>query len=187
MAVTKQKKNEIFSHLIAEIKEAKSIGFAQTSGMSVSDFADLRADLRSVQTSYTLAKKTLIKIAIKEALGIDIDLETLPGQVGMICSKEDAIAGLSKTNAFIGKVYNKKAQVQKIVWVASIFEWEVKTLEETKVIASMPSREVLLGRLVGSMMAPVSALARFFDAGAKELEKQGKETLSQIQKAEKSE
>jgi len=187
MAVTKQKKSEILMSLIAEIKEAKSIGFAATSGMTVSDFAELRADLRSVHTSYTLAKKTLMKIAIKEALGIDVELANLPGQVGIICSKEDAIAGLSKTNAFIGKVYNKKAQVQKISWVASIFEGEVKTLEETKVIASMPSREVLLGRLVGSMMAPVSALARFFDAGAKELEAKGKEKLSQLEKTEKSE
>jgi len=182
MAVTKQKKSEILNHLIAEIKSAQSIGFTQTSGMSVSDFADLRADLRSVNTSYTLAKKTLIKIALKEALGIEVDLEALPGQVGIICSKDDAVAGLSKTNAFVGKVYNKKAQIQKISWVASIFEGEFKNLEETKVIASMPSREVLLGRLVGSMMSPLSALARFFDAGAKKLEEQGKDNLSQVEK-----
>jgi len=34
----------------------------------------------------------------------------------------------------------------------------------------MPSRDTLLGRLVGSMKSPVSALARFFDAASKDLE-----------------
>jgi len=34
----------------------------------------------------------------------------------------------------------------------------------------MPSRDTLLGRLVGSMKSPISALARFFDAASKDLE-----------------
>jgi len=38
----------------------------------------------------------------------------------------------------------------------------------------MPSRETLLGRLVGSLQSPLSALARFFDAAAKEVESAGK-------------
>jgi hypothetical protein len=46
----------------------------------------------------------------------------------------------------------------------------LKTADETKVLASMPSRETLLGRLVGSMKSPISALARFFDAAKKDLE-----------------
>jgi ribosomal protein L10 len=41
----------------------------------------------------------------------------------------------------------------------------------------MPSRETLLGRLVGSMMSPLSSMARFFDAAAKELEAKNKTKL----------
>jgi ribosomal protein L10 len=36
----------------------------------------------------------------------------------------------------------------------------------------MPSRETLLARLLGSMMSPLSGMARFFDAAAKEIETQ---------------
>lgn len=181
MAVTRAKKSEILSTLIENIKNAKSIWFAQTNGLTVSEFSDLRKELRTVNTTYNLAKKTLVKIAVKEALGLDLDLSLLPGQVGVVCSNDDAVAGLSKTNAYITKAYNKKVQVQKISWVASIFEGKVNGLEETKVIASMPSRETLLGRLVGSMMSPLSGMARFLDAAAKELETQGKTKVGQLE------
>lgn len=181
MAVTKAKKSEILNHLIAELKDAKSVWFAQTNGMTVSEFSELRADLRTVNTTYTLAKKTIVRIAVKEVLNIDLDLDLLPGQIWVIVSKDDAIAWLSKTNAFVTKKFNKKATVQKITWAASIFEWEVKGLEETKVIASMPSRETLLGRLVGSMMSPLSGMARFFDAAAKEVEAQGKAKVGELE------
>lgn len=181
MAVTKAKKSEILNHLIAELKDAKSVWFAQTNGMTVSEFSELRADLRTVNTTYTLAKKTIVRIAVKEVLNIDLDLDLLPGQIWVIVSKDDAISWLSKTNAFVTKKFNKKATVQKITWAASIFEWEVKGLEETKVIASMPSRETLLGRLVGSMMSPLSGMARFFDAAAKEVEAQGKAKVGELE------
>jgi ribosomal protein L10 len=68
MAVSRTKKSEILSTLIDNIKNAKSIGFAQTNGMTAEDFSDLRKELRTVNSSYHLAKKTLVKIAVKEAL-----------------------------------------------------------------------------------------------------------------------
>ena len=180
MAVTKAKKSEILSNLIEHLKDAKSVWFAQTTGMTVADFSELRKELRTVKTSYTLAKKTIVKIAIKEVFGLDLDLDLIPWQIWVICSKEDAIAWLGKTNDFINKKFDKKAKVQKISWAASIFEWEIKDLEDTKVIASMPSRETLLGRLVGSMQSPIAWLARFFDAAAKDLDTKGKSKVSEL-------
>ncbi len=181
MAVTRAQKSEILSALIENIKNAKSIGFAQTNGMTASDFSDLRKELRTVHSSYNLAKKTLVRIAVKEALGLDLNLDLLPGQVWVLCSHNDAVAWLSKANAYITSVFSKKAEVQKMSWVASIFEWQINGLEETKVIASMPSRETLLSRLVGSMMSPLSGMARFLDAASKELETQGKSKVGELE------
>ncbi len=169
MAVSKQQKVEILEALVVKIKEAQSIGFATTNTMTVSEFAELRTSLREVGATYTLAKKTLVKKALKDALDIEIDLSKFEWQVGFVCSNEDAVAGLGKVNDLV-----KKSKGEKISWVASIFEWELKDLEETKVIAGMPSRETLLSRLVGSMMSPLSGMARFMDAAAKEVEAQGK-------------
>jgi ribosomal protein L10 len=44
----------------------------------------------------------------------------------------------------------------------------------------MPSRETLLSRLVGSMKSPISKLARFVDAAAKEVEAQGKTKVGEL-------
>ena len=176
MAVSREQKAAILEELVVKFKEAKSIGFATTSTMTVSEFYDLRTSLREVWATYTLAKKTLIKRAIKEALDIDIDLSTLEGQVGAVCSNEDAVAGLGKVNDLV-----KSTKGEKITWASCIFEGELKDLEETKVLAGLPSKDTLLSRMVGSLMSPLSGMARFLDAAAKEVETQGKENLSQIE------
>lgn len=176
MAVSKQKKSQILADLTAKMKDAQSIGFAATSALSVKEFEDMRNSLRGVEASYMIAKKTLIVKAAKDALGIDIDISHLPGQIGVVCSNGDAIAGLGKVNDVV-----KKTKGEKISWAASIFEGEFKDMEATKAIAGMPSRETLLGRLVGSMKSPISGLARFFDAAGKELESQGKSTVGELE------
>ena len=177
MAVSKQKKAEILSSLVEQVKNAKSIWFASTKGVTVAEFADLRKKLREVGASYTLAKKTLIVKAVKEALDLDLNLADLEGQIGMVCSNDDAIAGLSKVNDFI-KATEKE---QKMTWSISIFEGKLQDKTETKVIASMPSRETLLSRLVGSMKSPISSLARFFDAAAKDIEAKGKTKVGELE------
>jgi ribosomal protein L10 len=45
----------------------------------------------------------------------------------------------------------------------------------------MPSRDTLLSRLVGSMMSPLSGMARFLDAAAKELETTGKTKAGELE------
>jgi len=178
MAVTKQQKIDILAGLVEQFKVAKSIGFATTTGLTVDEFAELRGELRKVDATYTVAKKTLIRKAIKDALDIEVDLADLPGQVGVVCSNEDAVAGLGGVNKMV-----KDSKGEKVAWNISIFEGELKDQEETKVIAAMPSRDTLLGRLVGSMQSPVSGLARFFDAAAKDLEEKGVDTVGKLEGA----
>ena len=176
MAVSKAKKVEILEELVTKFKEAKSIGFAATTTLTVSDFSSLRKELREVGATYNLAKKTLIRKALKDALYIDVDLATLPGQIGAVCSNDDAVAGLGKVNDLV-----KKTKGEKITWALSIFEWEIKDLESTKVIAALPSRDTLLGRLVGSLQSPIAGLARFFDAAKGDLEAKGKTKVGELE------
>ena len=175
MTVTKVQKIEILNDLKDKFSKAKSIWFASTNTLTVSNFFKLRADLREVNSTYTIAKKTLIRKALKDTLDINIDLATFPGQIWVVCSNKDAVAGLGKVNDFM-----KNFKKEEIIWASLIFEWELKTLDDTKIIAAMPSKDILLGRLVGSMQSPLSSLARFFDAASKDLETAWKSKVSDL-------
>jgi len=189
MAVTKAKKSEILEELKENFKRANSISFTSNSGLTVAEMSELRKSLRTVSASFTLAKKTLIKLAMKEVHNVELNYDLLPGQVAVVCSYDDAIAGMTKANDFIKEKADRKLGEIKITWSASYFEGQVQDKVATKEIASMPSRETLLGRLVGSMQAPLSSLARFLDAASKKLTEEGKDTLSsvEVKKVEKVE
>ena len=116
-----------------------------------------------------LAKKTLIRLAMKQVHGVDVTDEMLPGQIAIVCSNVDPVAGLGKVNEIMKEIALKKGGENKITWVASFFEGVLQGPVETKEIAGLPSRETLLGRLVGSMQSPIAGLARFFDAASKKL------------------
>ncbi len=181
MALTKAQKVEVLNNLKDLIKDAKSVGFTTNTGLTVEEITNLRVELREVNTTFTLAKKTLIKLAFKEVFDVEINDDLLPNQIALVVSTEDAVSGLGKVNAFRKKVEDK------IEWAGSYFEGELKNAEETKVIASMPSKETLLGRLVGSMQSPLSSLARFFDAAAKDLEEKWKTKVGELEWEEKVE
>lgn len=172
MAVSKAKKVEILEELKAKMKNAKSIAFTKNEWLTVEEVTKIRKELRTANSSFTIAKKTLIKIALKDVYGAEIDDSLLPGQVAVLCSNKDAVEGFGKMNSLTKEILNKKDP--KIVFVASYFEGSIKDSNETKAIAALPSRETLLGRLVGSMMSPLSGLARFLDAAKTELEATGK-------------
>jgi len=186
MALTRTKKEEVLAALKAKLTTANSIGFTTNLWLTVEEVTNLRVNLREVNAEFHLVKKTFIKIAFKEVYDVEISDELLPNQIALVLSNEDAVAGLGKVNDFM-----KKGQPgeEKMSWTGSYFEWEVKNAADTKEIAGMPSRETLLGRMVGSLMSPLSGMARFLDAAAKEVEEQGKENLSQIEvkKEEKTE
>ncbi len=181
MALTKAQKVEVLNNLKKLLENAKSIGFTTNSGLSVEEITNLRKSLREVDATFTLAKKTLIKLAFKEVYWVELDDSLLPWQIALVISNEDAIAGLGKVNTF------RKEVKDKIEWAGGYFEGKIKNAEEIAQIASMPSRETLLGRLVGSMQSPLSSLARFFDATAKELEEKGKSKVAELEGEKKEE
>lgn len=184
MAITRNRKEEILSTLEAHLKEATSVGFTSNQKLTVLETMNIKRELRAQEAVFMLAKKTLIRIAFKNVYGVDLDLDTLPGQVAIIISKGDKVAGLGVVNKFANEREFKKNE--KIKFVGGYFDEKVMSAEEIAKIASLPSREVLLAKLLGSMMAPLSGLARFFDAAKTELETQGKDKVGQLEGAPKA-
>lgn len=171
MAVTKSQKEAILVRLVDLLKQAKSVTFLTTNKLTVEEISNMRRAFRPVGGSFVMAKKTLIRHAFKEVLGVELDIKTLPGQVTMLVAAEDALAPIGIASKFAGE--KDFAKEEKIKFAGAYFEGRVLDAAETKKIASLPSRETLLAKLMGSMKSPVSALARFMDAAKKKMEETG--------------
>lgn len=169
MAVSKAKKVEQLAALEAHLKEATSVGFTSNQKVTVLEVSNLKKDLRAQNAIFLTAKKTLIRIAFKNVYGVEVDINTLPGQVALVIAKGDAIAPLGVAN----KYANEWKKEQKLTFVAGYMEGRLMDGAETKKLATLPSREVLLAKLLGSMMSPLSGLARFFDAAGKDITAKG--------------
>lgn len=166
MAVSKSKKVEILASLENELKKASSVVFTSNTKLTVLDITNIRKELIKVDAKLMLAKKTLVKIAFKNVYNVDLNDDILPGQVAVLISKWDKIAWVAIMNRY-AQEFRKEEKI-KFVW--AYFDGQVLDGIWATKIANLPSREVLLAKLLGSMKSPISGLARFLDAAKKELE-----------------
>lgn len=121
-------------------------------GLTVEQDTKLRKQLREAGVSYKVYKNTLIKRAAEgtEFAALDPHLE---GPTALAVSKDDATAP-----ARILAEFAKTAP--KLELKGSVVEGTYYDQAGTQVIATIPSREVLLGKLLGSIQSPITNLAR---------------------------
>ena len=149
-------KVELKAPVVAEISEAlsgaKAAVLADYRGLTVEQDTQLRKQLREANVAYKVYKNTMVKLAIK---GTEFEklADKLEGPTALAISKEDAAAP-----AKILAEFAKKATALELK--AGVVEGTYYDEKGIQVIATIPSREVLLGRLFGSMQSPVTNLAR---------------------------
>ncbi len=145
--------------IVAEIKEyietSKATLFTEYRGLSVSQLAELRAELRAEGSEYKVYKNTLVRLAATSA-GYNFD-ETLTGPIAIAFAKSDAVA--------TAKIIKKHVDSTKILTIkAGLLGDTVLDESEIVALAKLPSREVLLAQVAGAYQAPLSKAARLFQA-----------------------
>ena len=150
MALSKEKKQQHIDALVEKIKAASSVAFFTYGGTTVAQQTALRKALREQGAEMKVAKKTLVKIAVKEA-GIEGELsdEAMEGQVAVAFSNEEPTVGPQA-------VKKLSKDIEQISLKGGIFEGKTLSVAEVKELADLPSKEVLIGKLLGSMQAPLS-------------------------------
>ena len=155
MPKTRQQKAGIKEKLVAEFKGAKSVIFADYQGLTVAQATDLRKKTREANVDYVVAKKSLFTLAAKEA-GFDLNAKQFPGMLGAAFGKEDEIAP--------AKVLGDMTKITTLKLVGGIFEGATVGKEKVVTLSKLPSKKELLGMVVGTMYAPVSAFVRALNA-----------------------
>ena len=149
-------KVELKQPVVAEIAElfdgAASAVVVDYRGLTVEQDTALRKQLREAGVTYKVYKNTLIKRAAEgtEFAALDPHLE---GPTALAVSKTDATAP-----ARILAEFAKKAD--KLEIKGGVVEDTYYDAKGMQVIATIPSREVLLGKLLGSMQSPITNFAR---------------------------
>ena len=145
---------------VAEIKEklekSKAVILSKYQGLSVEEDTTLRKNLREAGVEYKVYKNTLVILAAKE-LGLDGIVEYLEGPVSIAFSYEDSALPARLLNDFAKD--HKKLELK-----AGIVEGEIYGENEIKQIATIPSKEVLIAKLLGSIKSPISSFARVLSA-----------------------
>lgn len=149
MPLTKEQKAGILDSMISDMKDAKSVVFADFQGVSVKDFQALRSQLREAGVKFKVAKKTLIRLAAKDQGFEEIPAEVLEGPVGAAFSMEDEIVAAKLLHDFAKKNENLKLR-------GAIFEGKILSIAETKQLALIPGKDELIGKFIYLIKSPIS-------------------------------
>ena len=149
-------KVELKQPIVEEIKgyaaDAKAAVLVDYRGLTVEQDTRLRKQLREAGVVYKVYKNTMINFAIKgtefEELG-----KHLEGPTAIAISKEDATAP-----ARVLYEFSKGAEALELK--AGVVEGTYYDADGIKVIATIPSREVLISKLLGSIQSPIANFAR---------------------------
>jgi len=140
--------------LTARMRSAGAIYFADYRGLSASKATELRAILRKENIQFTVVKKTLSILAAREA-GIGEIRDYLQGQTALAFAHDDDDPGAP---ARVLRAFGKDNQDIPVI-TGLILDGQLVPAAQARELASLPSKEVLMGQLVSAMQQPMSRLA----------------------------
>ncbi len=169
-------KTQIVSDLSADFKAAQAMVFVETRGLTVAQDTEMRAEMRKAGVTLKVIKNTLSGRAL-DAIGITGLESVLKGPTAIAYSNDEMTAP-----AKIVKQYADKFDVMKIK--GGIFEGKAISADDVKTIAAIPSKDVLYGQIVFTLLAPITGLAIVLNAIAEKAEEAGYATVAELAKAE---
>lgn len=149
-------KVELKQPIVDEIKAmadgAVSVVLVDYRGLTVEQDTRLRKNLREAGCEYKVYKNTLLKRAFEGTDYAQLD-DLLEGPSAIAVSKDDATAPIRILN-------NMAKEANVLEFKAAVVEGTFYDAEGVKTLASIPSREELISKLLGSLQSPITNLAR---------------------------
>lgn len=151
---------ELKKAAVAQIKEklttAQSVVLVDYRGLNVAEVTELRKQFRAAGVEYAVLKNNLVSIAAKEA-GVEGLDSILEGPTALAFGMTDAVAPAKIIAEFAKK--NDKLKVK-----AGILDGAILDVAGVAKLSAIPSREVLIAKVMGSMMSAVSKFVYVLEA-----------------------
>ncbi len=154
-------KKQVVSDIVKKFQDAQSVIVVSFSGLSVEAVTALRAQFRQNNVEYCVLKNTLVRRALHE-LNIEGLDDVLNGPSAFAFGMSDPVSPAKIVNDFITKNKTEALQIK-----AGLMGTEILSDAQIKELATVPSREVLLARLLGRLQSSIAGFVRVLDAIAK--------------------
>jgi len=151
LSLSLEQKKAVVAEISAQVAKAQAIVVAEYRGLRVGNMSNLRREARRSGVYLRVLKNTLVRRAVSGT-----PFEKLSAQL-----TGPLIYGISPDPVATAKVLNEFAKTNdKLVIRAGAMPNAVITAKEVKALATMPSREELLAKLLGTMQAPIAQFVR---------------------------
>ena len=147
-----EQKKQVVQEIKEKLEKSESIVLMDYQGLNVADVTDLRKQCRENNVEYKVYKNTMMNFAFKGTPCEEL-CKHLEGPNAIAISKDDATAP-----ARILAKYAKDVKALKLV--AGVVEDAYYDEAGITALSSIPSREELLGKLLGSIQSPIANFAR---------------------------
>jgi large subunit ribosomal protein L10 len=151
----KTEKTALVEDLSSSFNRASIALVSEYRGMTAAESTEMRRRLRAVRGEMRVAKNTLVRRALKGTKYEALE-SNLGGQIGVILSYEDPVV-LAKTFTGFGPLGDK------LKLRGAVLDGKAITPEEVRALATLPSREVVFGQLLGLLNAPATQLVRLLN------------------------
>lgn len=150
-----QKAKEV-EQIKARFESAKTVIFAENKGLKVSEVTELRKKLSGAKSNLKVVKNRLVKRALKDAAleGFDAFFE---GPTAIASSEADPVAPARILVEFI-------KDHEALVIKGGVLGREALSVDRIRALAALPSREVLLARMMGCMLNPARGIVNVLAA-----------------------
>lgn len=144
----KEEKSQVVSEMAQKLASCQAAFLADYRGLTVEQVNHLRGELKKVGVEYRVIKNTLLRLASK---GTDVEClsEYLQGPNAIALAETDPVGPAKVLTEFAKD--NKAFEVR-----AAELNGKLLSFEDIKALAELPGREELLGKMLGSINAPVS-------------------------------
>jgi large subunit ribosomal protein L10 len=157
----KPEKKQAVAALLERAQKAKSAVVTGYTGLTVEEVTKLRAQLFHAKVEYYVVKNNLARIALNQA-NITVLDDLLTGPTAIALAMEDAVAP--------ARVLSKFAKDHdKLSLRGGWMDGKKISVQDIKAMANLPSREVLLAKMLGSMKSPVTGIVQVLAGPARKL------------------
>jgi large subunit ribosomal protein L10 len=152
LAITKEKKQELVKQYMEWMESSRALIVTEYTGLSMKQIDELRRKMREAGGEFHIVKNTLGEIAIKEA-GLPLQEGYFQGSTAIGFAFEDAPT--------IAKTMTEFARTSEFVKIKGGYLGNaVMSPDQIKALADLPPLPVMRAKLLGTLLAPASQLAR---------------------------